>query len=115
MVCLLDSTFPLKFLLQRTLRVGTVTKGKIYFAPQYSFETRKQYPIAFNRKSAALKSPLSAKINKRRRRSFEKYITLQMFLAFFAICDFFAIWCACAALIFVRLILRAALFRLYTV
>ena len=27
-----DSTFPLRFLLQWALRVGTVTKGKIYFS-----------------------------------------------------------------------------------
>ena len=30
---------------------------------------------------------------------FRNYIILQMFLFLFAICDFFTIWCACAALI----------------
>ena len=63
-------------------------------------------PIAFNRKSAALKSPLSAKINKRRGALSKIHYSTNVS----RICDFLTIWCKWAALIFVRLILRAAFF-----
>ena len=65
---------------------------------QCSFENRKQYPMAFNRKSATLK--LSAKINKRHGGLSKNKIFYKCFasgeraFAFFSISDFLTIWCA---------------------
>ena len=44
--------------------------------------TRKQYPIAFNRKSGALKSPLSTKINELRGALSKNTLFYKCFLVF---------------------------------
>ena len=66
--------------------------------PRRSSENRKQYPMAFNRKSATLK--LSTKINKchgglSKNKIFYKCFSFgERAFAFFSISDFLTIWCA---------------------